>query len=1596
MRRMNLVTLACGALLAGALASPALATVVNITTNVAASTSWGPTGSGAALTGDVFWVQNSIAVNGGITLTVYPGTIIKFTQYTGLTVNGSLQIQGTAGNNVYITSIRDDTHGGDTNGDGGTTSPASSDWDGITFNSMSPDTSRLVFTDVSYAGYSQRGALQFSNGIAGDVTDCTLTRCYSGVECFGTAFPAIVGSTIQTSTFTPLEMDVQSTPVLSNLTCSTGDNGYDAFALHSTSLATTATLPKRAATFGVNAISNVTYLMISTITINSPGSLTINPGVVIKPLGGGIQVNSGANLTMNGTSTDTISVTSINDDNLGLPRDTNNNGSITSPHAGDWDRIVFAAGATGSAQYARLKFGQSGISNGLIEMTNLSIGVSNTLLSDAGHGLVLHGTSAPALNNLQINNMSSTPILMSVTATPTFGTIALQSNKITALGIIGEQINANAHLTQRTIAGFSNITYYLMNGFLEMLNPAVLTIDPNVIVKFQAYGSGITIDGGLIANGTASNPIVFTSERDDNWGNPQDTNGDGSSTSPNTGDWYYIHFTNSAITAQCQMTHCRMLYNGYDPSYGYAPSIWVTSSAPTIANCMINKSNYGYKIDGNATPTIGAADTVQNCAYSPIAMSVQSDPNFSSTNIYQSNGINGIMLISETLSQNSRLKYRPQVTFPPPSTTVFAYLVNGGGITVPTGTTLSIDPQVVVKVYNGGTGFTVNGTINAVGGAGTNQIVFTSYADDAYGGDTNNDGSASSPAVGNWTCMFQMNATSVNNLLRDCLFQFGGSGPTNGVVNTQGASPTIAQCNFTLDRTAMVFDGNSTPLVDSVSVLDFTSIPISMSLVANPTFLNMTIQGTPANSYTVLGLLGETYAQNVHTRVRVLGSGILNNIAYAPTGTIDIAFGAAWTIDPGVVIKLGRSGDPIGQTIQIEGALVANGKPDSLIVFTSSADDAFGGDTYGDGASTTPRLNDWNYIYFTSTSNPAQTVMNNVRVRYGGTPAIRMTNIGPTFSNMMVTGCGEGIRVEGNSAPTFSTVDVDSSSIPIRMSLVSNPTFSNVLFQQDNITGLAVINETIAQDLLWKIRSLSQRANMPYYIDGTLGVGLSSTLTLQPGLIVKLKNATIDVNKGMIAVGRAVPESLVVFTSSRDDFYGGRTDTTSVTTAPQAGDWYSIQMEATALTSNVHLHDAVFRYGGYSNYEGAVRAINSSFPIDSCLFAYNAVGVSVEGSANPTVTGSSLYGSTYYAIVNNGTSFCTNATGDWWGAANGPNDTNAAADVCGVGQTNLGSGDKVTNNVNYAGWATTGLLNPLLGDVSLNGQVTAYDASLVLQKVVLLISLNPLQTTIADVDDNGAIQNTDATFILQLVAGLIHALPADHSALEKLPPSLQAGVLSARRAMDGDFQVQLGTPRRSGSEWLLPVEVTGTGQVFGAELELAGGAAGDLASVDVAGNALMAYNPAGGTDRIALASPAALPQGELVTLHFPADGDKPFDAPTLTMARVNYETLQFGAPPVPVPHLSYLAPPRPNPARGPMTISFGLAAADAGTHARVEVLDLAGRRIRTLMDGPLTPGVHDLTWDLSDASGEVVHPGVYLVRALAGDFHSVRRFVLVR
>lgn len=82
----------------------------------------------------------------------------------------------------------------------------------------------------------------------------------------------------------------------------------------------------------------------------------------------------------------------------------------------------------------------------------------------------------------------------------------------------------------------------------------------------------------------------------------------------------------------------------------------------------------------------------------------------------------------------------------------------------------------------------------------------------------------------------------------------------------------------------------------------------------------------------------------------------------------------------------------------------------------------------------------------------------------------------------------------------------------------------------------------------------------------------------------------------------------------------------------------------------------------------------------------------------------------------------------------------------------------------------------------------------------------------------------------------------------------------------------------------------------------------------------------------------------------------------------------------------------PNPFQASTGLSFTLSRA---ADIRVDILDITGRRVRTLTRTGASVGEHVLVWDGRDDAGHRAPSGVYLANYRAGDAHGSRRLVRV-
>ncbi|PWB74286.1 hypothetical protein C3F09_04125 [candidate division GN15 bacterium] len=83
----------------------------------------------------------------------------------------------------------------------------------------------------------------------------------------------------------------------------------------------------------------------------------------------------------------------------------------------------------------------------------------------------------------------------------------------------------------------------------------------------------------------------------------------------------------------------------------------------------------------------------------------------------------------------------------------------------------------------------------------------------------------------------------------------------------------------------------------------------------------------------------------------------------------------------------------------------------------------------------------------------------------------------------------------------------------------------------------------------------------------------------------------------------------------------------------------------------------------------------------------------------------------------------------------------------------------------------------------------------------------------------------------------------------------------------------------------------------------------------------------------------------------------------------------------------------PNPFNPTTTISFTLPTASQVT---LEIYNLLGQKVRTLVDAPMTAGNHSVMWNATDQSGRSVSSGVYFYRLVAGEQTASRKMVLLK
>ena len=292
----------------------------------------------------------------------------------------------------------------------------------------------------------------------------------------------------------------------------------------------------------------------------------------------------------------------------------------------------------------------------------------------------------------------------------------------------------------------------------------------------------------------------------------------------------------------------------------------------------------------------------------------------------------------------------------------------------------------------------------------------------------------------------------------------------------------------------------------------------------------------------------------------------------------------------------------------------------------------------------------------------------------------------------------------------------------------------------------------------------------------------------------------------------------------------------------------------------------------------------------------------------------------------------------------------------------------------------------LYGDVTDNGEVTAYDAAKILQHTVGLLTLTGEDSVAAEVSGNDTISAYDASLVLQYVVGKIARFPVEEGQQAKV-------ACSPRTVWMGEMETL------PDGRMCLPILIDEMDGVVAGELTLS--FSGDAGDVTVSTSALtsgylLASNVRDGCIRASFAG-AESSTGPGPVLEVVFDNS---DAELLGSLRLDRVSLNEGRIPVriegvkPETSTAYrLGPNYPNPFNPETTIAYDVA--KTGT-VRLSVYALTGQLVRTLVDGECSAGSYSVVWDGRDEAGRDVASGVYLCRMVAGEYSASRKLVLVR
>lgn len=315
-------------------------------------------------------------------------------------------------------------------------------------------------------------------------------------------------------------------------------------------------------------------------------TLTIQAGAVIKVGGVSPGYGSGAGsaalivdggLVVEGDSGNPVAFTSLADDSRG--GDSNGDGP-GSGAAGNWYGIVFRPGSRGRLENFFVGYAGSGVFNATLGYGSAQITVNGAAV-ELRNGEVAHGLQtgvtfqgaglSPVVAGLTVRDNRMTNgrgyaiYQATVNQNPAYSDLNLSGNDVDAVMVHVDAVTQDIH--------WGGADYRFVCGYtlcqLEVPNGKTLTVAPGTEMRFDpAHGIAIAEGGALIAQGTVTQPITFTST---------------SAPAKTGGEWLGLWTQRGS---QLRLDHCDISYAS-DGNFGNG-GLEIDTDDAQVSNCRIH------------------------------------------------------------------------------------------------------------------------------------------------------------------------------------------------------------------------------------------------------------------------------------------------------------------------------------------------------------------------------------------------------------------------------------------------------------------------------------------------------------------------------------------------------------------------------------------------------------------------------------------------------------------------------------------------------------------------------------------------------------------------------------------------------------------------------------------------------------------------------------------------------------------------------------------------------------------------------------------------------------------------------------------------